>query len=157
MLSGIGAADELAEHGIDCKVDLPNVGKKTFKTIFRSASKMNEKRTVLFVGVLRFDRLLAAMARAYVMGDIYPGIAVAPIVITGARYGGQGVSRTRMPTKGPSSFVRIRCRPKDGPEGFRPKDFAVDAMFGHLSAALIPDSIKTWAHHAVAATTSLAA
>lgn len=79
MLSGIGAADELAEHGIDCKVDLPNVG-KNLQDHLSVGIEYERKEDGPFVGVLRFDRLLAAMARAYVMGDGFATAMPGPVM-----------------------------------------------------------------------------
>jgi choline dehydrogenase-like flavoprotein len=38
MRSGIGARDELAEHGIECRVDLPGVGKNLMDHLVRLLS-----------------------------------------------------------------------------------------------------------------------
>ena len=55
MLSGIGAADELAEHGIDCKVDLPNVG-KNLQDHLSVGIEYERKEDGPLHGVLRSDR-----------------------------------------------------------------------------------------------------
>ena len=79
MLSGIGSADELAEHDIDCKVNLPNIG-KNLQDHLSVGVEYERKEDGPFVNVLRSDKLLAAMARAYIFGDGFATAMPGPVM-----------------------------------------------------------------------------
>ena len=79
MLSGIGSADELAEQNINCKVDLPNIG-KNLQDHLSVGVEYERKEDGPFVNVLRFDKLLAAMARAYIFGDGFATAMPGPVM-----------------------------------------------------------------------------
>ena len=79
MLSGIGSADELAEQNINCKVDLPNIG-KNLQDHLSVGVEYERKKDGPFVNVLRFDKLLAAMARAYIFGDGFATAMPGPVM-----------------------------------------------------------------------------
>ena len=79
MLSGFGSADELAEQNINCKVDLPNIG-KNLQDHLSVGVEYERKKDGPFVNVLRFDKLLAAMARAYIFGDGFATAMPGPVM-----------------------------------------------------------------------------
>ena len=68
MLSGIGPADELAEHGIDAVHDLKGVGKNLQDHLSAMVSYSREDRGA-FHRQMRMDRLAVDMPRAYVAGS----------------------------------------------------------------------------------------
>ncbi|NQV56469.1 MAG: GMC family oxidoreductase N-terminal domain-containing protein [Rhodospirillales bacterium] len=68
MLSGIGPADDLAAHGIDLEADAPNVGKNLHDHLsFHMTYACNQPIT--FDPMLRFDRMVASVARWFVTHD----------------------------------------------------------------------------------------
>ncbi len=68
MLSGIGDPDELRGHGIAVKVALPGVGKNLQDHI--SAQIAYQRKTPgPFHRAMRFDRIVPALARAYLRGE----------------------------------------------------------------------------------------
>jgi 4-pyridoxate dehydrogenase len=68
MLSGIGDADELRAHGIDVRVALPGVGKNLQDHISASIAYARKDRGP-FHRAMRFDRIVPALARAYLQGE----------------------------------------------------------------------------------------
>ena len=68
MLSGIGPAEELAEHGIDAVHDLKGVGKNLQDHLSATVSYSREDRGA-FHRQMRMDRLAVDMPRAYVAGS----------------------------------------------------------------------------------------
>ncbi len=68
MLSGIGEADQLAAHGIALKVALPGVGKNLQDHISASVAYAR-KEPGPFHRAMRFDRIVPALARAYLYGE----------------------------------------------------------------------------------------
>ena len=68
MLSGIGPADELAEHGIDAVHDLKGVGKNLQDHLSAMVTYSREDRGT-FHRQMRMDRLAVDMPRAYVAGS----------------------------------------------------------------------------------------
>ncbi|MDH3239333.1 MAG: GMC oxidoreductase, partial [Alphaproteobacteria bacterium] len=76
MLSGIGPAEELKAHGIDCRIDAPGVGRNLQDHI---AVIVYNKRPVPgpFVGELRADRMTLNIIRAHLFGTgpatVFPG------------------------------------------------------------------------------------
>jgi choline dehydrogenase/4-pyridoxate dehydrogenase len=68
MLSGIGDPAELAAHGIAVKVALPGVGKNLQDHISASVGYAR-KEPGPFHRAMRFDRILPALARAYLHGE----------------------------------------------------------------------------------------
>ncbi len=67
MLSGIGAANELAEHGIEVKVDLPGVG-KNLQDHFSVMAEYHRPKPGPFRKNMRFDRAAVDVLRAYFLG-----------------------------------------------------------------------------------------
>jgi len=74
MLSGIGPADRLRQHGIKVALELPGVGANLQDHVYTFVAYAR-KTPGPFVGVLRQDRMAIAMARAYLLGS---GPATAP-------------------------------------------------------------------------------
>ena len=68
MLSGIGPADELAEHGIDAVLDLKGVGKNLQDHLSAMVSYSRRDRGS-FHRQMRMDRLAVDVPRAYVAGS----------------------------------------------------------------------------------------
>ncbi len=68
MLSGIGPAEELAEHGIDAVLDLKGVGKNLQDHLSATVSYTRDDRGT-FHGQMRMDRLAVDVPRAYVAGS----------------------------------------------------------------------------------------
>ena len=68
LLSGIGPADELAEHGIDAVHDLKGVGKNLQDHLSAMVTWSREDRGT-FHRQMRMDRLAVDMPRAYVAGS----------------------------------------------------------------------------------------
>lgn len=72
MLSGIGAADELDEFGIETAVDLPNVGKNLQDHV--SAILMyRRKKPGPFLKMMRADRIGLDFAKTYLTGSGFSG------------------------------------------------------------------------------------
>lgn len=67
MLSGIGPAAHLREHGIDCLVDLP-VGKNLQDHLVGTIEWTRTAETCKFREDLRFDKVAVSMIRAYLFG-----------------------------------------------------------------------------------------
>ena len=67
MLSGIGNADHLQEHGIDAAIDLKGVG-QNLQDHLSVGVEYERIGDGPFVGTLRWDRLLLSMAQAYFLG-----------------------------------------------------------------------------------------
>ncbi len=67
MLSGIGPADHLKEHGIDASIDLQGVG-QNLQDHLSVGVEYERIGDGPFVGTLRWDRLLMSMAQAYFFG-----------------------------------------------------------------------------------------
>ena len=67
MLSGIGAADELAEHGIEVKIDLPGVG-KNLQDHLSVMAEYHRPEPGPFRKNMRFDRAARDVLRAYFLG-----------------------------------------------------------------------------------------
>jgi 4-pyridoxate dehydrogenase len=68
MLSGIGDPAELAAHGIAVKVALPGVG-KNLQDHISAAIAYQRKEPGPFHRAMRFDRIVAALLRAYLNGE----------------------------------------------------------------------------------------
>ncbi|MGC1446379.1 MAG: choline dehydrogenase [Xanthobacteraceae bacterium] len=68
MLSGIGDPQELAQHDIAVKVALPGVGKNLQDHISASIA-YGRKTPGPFHRAMRFDRIVPALARAYLHGE----------------------------------------------------------------------------------------
>jgi choline dehydrogenase/4-pyridoxate dehydrogenase len=68
MLSGIGDPDELRANGIDVKVALPGVGKNLQDHISASIA-YQRKEPGPFHRAMRFDRIVPALASAYLRGE----------------------------------------------------------------------------------------
>ncbi|HTP92188.1 MAG TPA: choline dehydrogenase [Xanthobacteraceae bacterium] len=68
MLSGIGDADELREHGINVKAALPGVG-KNLQDHISAAIAYQRKAPGPFHHAMRFDRIVPALAAAYWRGE----------------------------------------------------------------------------------------
>src|SRR5580704_598711 len=68
MLSGIGDPDELRAHGIDVKVALPGVG-KNLQDHISAAIAYARKTPGPFHRIMRADRIVPALARAYYKGE----------------------------------------------------------------------------------------
>ena len=68
MLSGIGDPDELGAHGIKLKAALPGVGKNLQDHISASIA-YRRKEPGPFHRAMRFDRIVPALARAYLQGE----------------------------------------------------------------------------------------
>jgi 4-pyridoxate dehydrogenase len=68
MLSGIGAADELREHGISVKVDLPGVG-KNFQDHVNSPLPFVRKTPGPLHHFMRLDRVVKELGKAYFFGN----------------------------------------------------------------------------------------
>jgi 4-pyridoxate dehydrogenase len=68
MLSGIGDPDELGAHGIGVKVALPGVGRNLQDHISASVA-YQRKEPGPFHRAMRFDRIVPALARAYLRGE----------------------------------------------------------------------------------------
>jgi choline dehydrogenase len=68
MLSGIGAADELREHGINAVVDLPGVGKNLSEHP-NVMMQFKAKRDVTFLRELRYDRAALSAAQWALFGN----------------------------------------------------------------------------------------
>lgn len=68
MLSGIGAASELREHGIPVKVDLPGVG-KNFQDHVNSPLPFSRKQPGPLHHNMRLDRVVKELGKAYFMGS----------------------------------------------------------------------------------------
>ena len=79
MLSGIGDADELAAQGIECRVALPGVG-KNLQDHMSVGIEYQRKGEGPFVNTLRYDQLLLAMARAYVLGTGFATAMPGPVM-----------------------------------------------------------------------------
>ncbi len=79
MLSGIGDPTELSRHDIDCKVPLPGVG-KNLQDHISCGIEFERKGDGPFVGKLRYDRLLLAMAQAYFFGTGFATEMPGPVV-----------------------------------------------------------------------------
>jgi len=67
MLSGIGDPERLAEHGIPVAVPLPGVG-RNLQDHLSVLADFARTRQGPFVATLRFDRVIAALFRAYCFG-----------------------------------------------------------------------------------------
>jgi choline dehydrogenase/4-pyridoxate dehydrogenase len=67
MLSGIGDPDELRAHGIAVKVALPGVGRNLQDHISSTAAYLR-KESGEFHAAMRLDRIVVALARAYLFG-----------------------------------------------------------------------------------------
>ena len=80
LLSGIGPADELRDHGIPVRVDLTGVGKNLWDHPMLSTQWLRTKPGSFHKG-LRLDRLIPALAQAYLFGSGFatrlPGIGTA--------------------------------------------------------------------------------
>ena len=68
MLSGIGDPEELRAHGIETRVALPGVGKNLQDHISASIAYAR-KAPGPFHRAMRFDRIVPALARAYLRGE----------------------------------------------------------------------------------------
>jgi 4-pyridoxate dehydrogenase len=68
MLSGLGDPAELAAHGIAVKVALPGVG-KNLQDHISAAIAYQRKEPGPFHRAMRFDRIVAALLRAYLNGE----------------------------------------------------------------------------------------
>ncbi len=68
MLSGIGDPDELGAHGIKLKAALPGVGRNLQDHISASIA-YRRKEPGPFHRAMRFDRIVPALARAYLQGE----------------------------------------------------------------------------------------
>lgn len=68
MLSGIGTPDELNRHGIAVRASLPGVG-KNLQDHISAAVAYNRTEPGPFHGAMRADRILPALARAYLFGQ----------------------------------------------------------------------------------------
>jgi len=68
MLSGIGEADALRDHGVDVKVALPGVGLNLQDHISASIAYVR-KEPGPFHRAMRFDRIVAELANAYFNGE----------------------------------------------------------------------------------------
>ncbi len=79
MLSGIGDPDELAEHGIECRLALRGVG-KNLQDHMSVGVEFQRKGDGPFVNTLRYDRLLLEMARAYVFGTGFATAMPGPVM-----------------------------------------------------------------------------
>ena len=79
MLSGVGAPNELAKHGIGCKIALPGVG-KNLQDHMSVGIEYERKGDGPFVDTLRYDRLLLEMARAYVFGTGFATAMPGPVM-----------------------------------------------------------------------------
>ena len=67
MLSGIGPAAHLVEHGIDVRLDRPGVG-SNLQDHFNVMVSYARTRPGHFLKTMRFDRVARAIAQAYVFG-----------------------------------------------------------------------------------------
>jgi choline dehydrogenase/4-pyridoxate dehydrogenase len=67
MLSGIGEPDQLTEFGIKTEIELPSVG-KNLQDHLSVGVEYWRKGKGPFVGYLRYDRLVLAMAQAFLFG-----------------------------------------------------------------------------------------
>ena len=68
MLSGIGEPDELRRHGVDVKVALPGVGKNLQDHISAIIAYLRKEPGPVH-RVMRFDRIVPALAKAYLFGQ----------------------------------------------------------------------------------------
>ncbi|MEL0110771.1 MAG: GMC family oxidoreductase N-terminal domain-containing protein, partial [Rickettsiales bacterium] len=68
MLSGIGPADHLREHGIEVRHDLPGVGANLQDHLAVSLS-YTRKVPSAFLRTMRFDRIAMAMVQAHFFGS----------------------------------------------------------------------------------------
>ncbi len=68
MLSGIGEPDELRRHGVDVKVALPGVGKNLQDHISAIIAYLRKEPGPVH-RVMRFDRIVPALANAYLFGQ----------------------------------------------------------------------------------------
>ena len=68
MLSGIGDASELRVHGIDVRIALPGVGKNLQDHISATVAYQRKEPGPVH-RAMRFDRIVPALARAYLTGE----------------------------------------------------------------------------------------
>lgn len=118
MLSGIGDPEELGAHGIGCKLPLSGVG-KNLQDHMSVGIEYERKGDGPFVDTLRYDRLLRAMARAYILGDGFATAMPGPVMAflksdpALAQPDIQFITRFVPPETQPW-FPGYRPRPKDG-------------------------------------------
>ncbi len=78
MLSGVGPAAHLRDHGIDVQVDLPGVGQNLQDHLAVMVS-YDRKTPGSFVKTMRYDRLALAMVQAHFFGTGPATIVPAPL------------------------------------------------------------------------------
>ncbi len=117
MLSGVGNAEALKPHGIDCVADLPGVG-QNLQDHIAVGIEFQRKSDGPFVGHLRYDRIALAMARAYFFGTGFatemPGPVMAFLKSDPSLIQPDIQLLTRfVPPESQPWFPGIRKRPKD--------------------------------------------
>jgi len=117
MLSGIGPAAALAEHGIPTNLELPGVG-QNLQDHLSVGIEYERNEDGPFVGYLRYDRIALAMMQAYFLGTGFatemPGPVMAFLKSDNALPQPDIQFLTRfVPPETQPWFPGIRKRPKD--------------------------------------------
>lgn len=117
MLSGIGPAAALAEHGIPTNLELPGVG-QNLQDHLSVGIEYERNEDGPFVGYLRYDRIARAMMQAYFLGTGFatemPGPVMAFLKSDNALPQPDIQFLTRfVPPETQPWFPGIRKRPKD--------------------------------------------
>ena len=117
MLSGIGDADRLAEHGIASVIDLKGVG-QNLQDHLSVGIEYERIGDGPFVGLLRYDRLALSMAQAYFLGTGFATEMPGPL--TGFLKSKEGLAQPDIqllarfiPPESQPWFPGVRPRPKD--------------------------------------------
>ncbi len=117
MLSGIGDADRLREHGIETVVDLKGVG-RNLQDHLSVGVEYQRLGDGPFVGLLRYDRIACSMARAWAFGTGFATEMPGPL--TGFLHSRDGLSQPDIqllarfiPPESQPWFPGIRPKPLD--------------------------------------------
>lgn len=117
MLSGIGDGDRLRAHGIEAVVDSRGVG-RNLQDHLSVGVEYERRGDGPFVGLLRYDRLALAMARAYLLGTGFATEMPGPL--TGFIRSREGLAQPDIqllarfiPPESQPWFPGVRPRPRD--------------------------------------------
>lgn len=117
MLSGIGDGDRLKAHGIGAVVDSKGVG-RNLQDHLSVGVEYERNGDGPFVGLLRYDRIALAMARAYLLGTGFATEMPGPL--TGFIHSREGLPQPDIqllarfiPPESQPWFPGVRPRPRD--------------------------------------------
>jgi len=130
MLSGIGEPDELRGHGIDVKISLPGVG-KNLQDHISAIIAYRRKEPGPVHRVMRFDRIVPALANAYLFGQ---GIA------TDLPTGQMAFLKSRPDVELPDVQLIFNAAPLTATPYFAPFRHPYVDSYGRRAAVLRPES-----------------